>query len=213
MEKILKFYKNMDNVMGVNLTAKVYGFEIWEQDFRKRGPGAPPGSTIDGSVEDGCVQEGPHKVLRFSLNCRNIGDKDFVIGRPEERPDIFEKSEFHGWIMKDKFNTHTLKGDNGVEYRGSKRPWCLYGGRGFSCDYQGIAAKGGLDRYMSDLACQFVLIDGIADGEYTFEAVTNATSVRAAKEKAGKIVFEEDNYDDNTVTVRLRIDGDLVEPI
>jgi hypothetical protein len=197
--------------MGVNLIPSVDGFEIWEEDFRKRGPDVPPGSTIDGSVEDGCVQEGLHKVLRFNLFCKNIGDKDFVIGRPEERPDIYEQSEVHGWIMKDKFNIYTLKGVKGIEYYGSKRPWCLIGGRGFTCEYQGIAANGGRDAYTSDLACQFILIDSIENGEYTFDAITNATSVRASKENTGKILFEEDNYDDNTITVRLRIDDEFVD--
>jgi hypothetical protein len=68
-------------------------------------------------------------------------------------------------------------------------------------------------RDLIGLACQFIVIDRIPDGEYTFEATTNATSVRAAKEKTGKIIFEEDNYDDNTVTVSLRIDGNRVRQI
>jgi lysyl oxidase len=201
--------------MGVNLVPSVDGFEIWEEDFRKRGPGAPAGSTIDGSVEDGCVQEGIHKVLRFTLNCKNIGDKPFVIGNPADRTDIFERSTVHrsGWIMRDDFNIYTLKGDKNLEYHGSKRPWCLVGGAPFTCQNQGIAARGGIDRYTSDLACQFIVIDGIADGEYTLEAITNATSVHAAKNYPGKILFEEDNYDDNTISLRLRINGELVDII
>jgi hypothetical protein len=213
IRKILKFYQNLENTMAINLVASTSGFEIWEEDFRQRLPGAPAGATIDGSVEDGCIQEGQHKVLRFNLFCTNMGNTAFVIGKPENRPDIFEKSTVHGWIMKDKFNTYTLKGNTGIEYHGSKRPWCLIGGTGFTCGNQGIAANGGRDIYSNDLACQFIVIDDIQDGEYTFEAITNAQSVLAAKKKDGKILFEEDNYDDNTITVRLRIDGDMVDII
>jgi hypothetical protein len=202
--------------MGVNLIARASGFEIWEEDFRRRRPGVPVGATIDGSVEDGCIEEGQHKVLRFNLACINIGDRPLEIGNPRDRPDIFEPSAVHpesGYIMKDKFNLYTLKNGRDIELKGHKRPFCLIGGAPFTCRNQGIAANGGRDLYTNDLACQFIVIDGIPDGEYTFEAVTNATSVRAAKEKTYKIVFEEDNYDDNTVTARLRINGDLVEII
>jgi Lysyl oxidase len=202
--------------MGVNLTAGVDGFEIWEEDFHRRGPGAPAGATLDGSVEDGCIQEGRHKVLRFNLYCINVGDKDLVIGNPRDRPDMFEPSAVHrqsGYIMKDKFNVYTLKNGRDIELKGHKRPFCLIGGAPFTCRNQGIRANGGEDQYSNDLACQFIVIDGIPDGEYTFEAVTNATSVQAAKEKVGKIVFEEDDYDDNTVTIRLRINGRRVQRI
>jgi hypothetical protein len=200
--------------MGVNLVPSVSGFELWWEDFRKMGPGAPPGSTTDGSVEDGCVQEGQHRTLRFNLNCKNIGDQPLVIGNPADRNDIFEPSVTHGWIMKYDFNVYTLKGDKGTEFKGAKRPFCLVGGAPFRCpDNQGIAARGGLDRYTSELACQFIVIDGITDGEYTVEAITNATSVFAAKEKTGKVLFEEDNYDDNIITRRLKIDGEFVDVI
>lgn len=200
--------------MGVNLVPTVSGFELWWEDFRKMGTGAPPGSTTDGSVEDGCVQEGEHRTLRFNLNCKNIGDQPLVIGNPAERTDIFERSVAHGWIMKDDFNVYTLKGDNGSEFRGAKRPFCLVGGAPFRCpDYQGIAARGGLDRYRSELACQFIVIDGITDGNYTFEAITNATSVLGAKKKIGKVLFEENNYEDNSITLRLNIDGEDVHRI
>jgi hypothetical protein len=201
--------------MGVNLVPSADGFEIWEEDFRPRRPDAPVGATIDGSVEDGCVQEGQHKVLRFNFYCVNIGDRPFVIGNPADRLDIFERSTVHssGWIMKDKFNKYTLKDDNGIEYHGSKRPWCLIGGAPFTCQNQGIAANGGRDIYSNDLACQFIVIDDIQDGEYTFEATTNDPSVLAAKKNKGRILFEEDNYNDNTVSLHLKIDGDMVDII
>jgi hypothetical protein len=216
-ENSLNSTKISTPLMGVNLIATVDGFEIREQNFRERRPGAPAGATVDGSVEDGCVQEGQHRVLRFNFYTTNIGDTPFVIGNPRDRPDIFEPSAVHpesGYIMRDKFNEYTLKNGRDIEFKGHKRPFCLVGGAPFNCPRnQGIRANGGEDGYRSDLACQFIVIDGIPDGEYTFEGITNAPSVRAAKEKTGKIVFEEENYDDNTVTVRLRIEGGQVHRI
>lgn len=200
--------------MGVNLIPLVSGFDIYEQNFHKRNAEAPPGSTLDGSVEDGCIIEGPHKVLRFTLRCKNIGDQPLVIGNPALRQDIFERSTVHqsGWIMKDKFNSYVLRNDNGsIKIYGHKRPFCLYGGPGFTCQNQGIAPNT-LDIYGSDLACQFIVIDGLCDGEYVFEATTNATSVQAAKNNQ-PVLFEEDNYDDNTISVRLHIHDDLVDII
>jgi hypothetical protein len=203
-------------VMGVNLIPQVDGFEIWDENFSRQHPGAPTGATVDGSVEDGCIREGQHRVLRFNLYCINIGDKPLVIGNPQDRLDLFEPSAVHpesGYIMKDKFNVYTLRNGRDIELKGYKRPWCLIGGAPFHCRNQGIPANGGEDQYPNGLACQFIVIGRIPDGDYTFEAITNATSVRAAKEKTGKIIFEEYNYDDNSVTVSLRIEGNRVRPI
>lgn len=49
------------------------------------------------------------------------------------------------------------------------------------------------------MACQFVAIDDITDGEYILEATVNAQRL-----------IEEDNYDNNTVVVCLQIKGDSV---
>jgi hypothetical protein len=64
--------------------------------------------------------------------------------------------------------------------------------------------------YGAGLPCQFIIIDDIPDGEYTLEATANAPSVQAAKTGSGKVIIEEDNYDDNTTRVQLRITGDSV---
>jgi hypothetical protein len=198
--------------MGVNLVPEIDGFQIRKQNFHRDVPDAPLGSVTDGSIEDGCITEGQHRVLRFNLHCKNIGDKPLKIGNPADRPDIFERSEIHGFIMKDNFNVYTLKNNNGVEVKGFKRPFCLESGVDFTCDNQGIGVNED-DHYTSNLPCQFVILDDFPDGECTLEATTNATSVMAAKDKNGKILFEEDNYDDNTVKVNLRIHGNIVTVI
>lgn len=69
-----------------------------------------------------------------------------------------------------------------------------------SCHNEGLAAREKkFDRYDSDMACQFVEIDDIPDGDYILEATVNAHRL-----------IEEDNYDNNTVAIHLQIKGDNV---
>lgn len=82
----------------------------------------------------------------------------------------------------------------------------------FNCDHQGVSV-GGHDEYHASLPCQFIEIDGISDGEYEFEATANAYSVKAAQKGEGKVLIEEDNYDDNTESIRIKITGHSVEII
>ena len=48
---------------------------------------------------------------------------------------------------------------------------------------------------------------------YILEATVNAPSVDAAKNGKGQVFIEEDNYDNNTVSVRLQIIGDNVRKL
>ncbi len=154
--------------------------------------------------------------MRFDLQLLNIGDKDLVIGDPSNRPDLFEPEPLlGGWKFKEKFYTWQLKNDTGIEKHGYKVAFCLMDfvhPEIYNCGNQGVAV-GGHDEYHADLPCQFIEIDGIPDGEYVFEATANSYSVKAAKTGKGNVLIEEDNYDDNTVTVQTRIKGDKVEII
>ena len=60
---------------------------------------------------------------------------------------------------------------------------------------QGISV-GWADVYSRELACQFIVIDGVPDGDYTVVATTNASRV-----------VPEDTYDDNTICVGVRLKG------
>ena len=64
-----------------------------------------------------------------------------------------------------------------------------------------------IGHYDSFLPCQFIIIDGLKDGIYTFKATVNAPSVDAVKNGKGKILFKEDNYDNNTVSLNLKLNG------
>lgn len=166
----------------------------------------------DPSADLGCISEGNHRVLRFNLQCHNIGDKDLEIGNPAERPDLFVPSDVFGWQFKEKFYTFRLKNDTGIKKEGHKVAFCLMDQIRFSCDNQGISA-GSYDLYSSALPCQFIEVDGIGDGKYMLEATANAYSVQAAKTGKGKVLIEEDNYDDNTTSVQLQITGDKVQKL
>jgi hypothetical protein len=153
--------------------------------------------------------------MRFDLYCNNRGNEDLVIGNPADHPEIFERSDVFGWQFKDKFYTYNLKNDSGVVREGYKVAFCLLGGRSrkdgrtFDCDYQGIEA-GKRDLYSAGLPCQFIIIDDLANGDYTLETTANAPSVKAVKTGKGNIIIEEDDYDDNTIEIQLRINGDTV---
>jgi len=194
--------------MGVNLVPEVDGFFIENKQFLQ-GQG-------DRSVDVGCISEGKHRVLRFNLYCHNKGDKDFVVGNPKERTDVFGPSPIYPWgQFKDKFYTFSLKRNGSIIREGYKVAFCLAGGPGFNCESnQGIAA-GGRDTYRADLACQFIGIDNLPDGEYTLEVVANAPAVKAVKTGTDHVLpgFEEDNYDDNTVSVHLQLKGDSVQQV
>lgn len=92
--------------MGFNLIPFVTNFRIAEQEFQLYG--------FDGSVEDGCISEGWHRILRFDLYCINIGDRDLFLGTPQERPDIFEWSS-HGHFHLKEFNNYNMTKMGNVE--------------------------------------------------------------------------------------------------
>jgi hypothetical protein len=208
--------------MSVNLVPEIRtdSLAIDERDFfsRENDPQRP--SRMDGSIEAGCLTEGHHRLLRFTILCYNKGDKAFEIGKPEDRPDIFARpaelgfpKARHQWYMREKFYLYTLRNDSGsVNLSGYKRPWCLADFKRFDCSRMGID-PGLADTYQSDLECQFIVIEGLEDGEYTIEALANAPSVLAFKRgNTEKILFEEDNYNDNCVAIRIKIRGnDLPE--
>jgi lysyl oxidase len=145
----------------------------------------------------------------------NTGDKDLVIGDPSD-PNIqrryfdpapkelteglgykFKKQPFFVYLLR---NDSSSWPDSSVIKQGYKEAFCFDGLDPMSCHNQGLAALGKKeDTYESDMACQFVVIDDIPDGDYILEANVNAQRL-----------IEEDNYDNNTVAVRLHIKGDYV---
>src|SRR5207247_103888 len=73
-------------------------------------------------------------------------------------------------------------------------PWGPQQGR-YTCSDQGVSA-GWSDVYVGTLPCQFIIIDGVPDGDYRVLATTNH-----------KQTVVEDRYTDNSVLVGVRIQG------
>ena len=192
--------------MGINLTPVLEQFRIRSNAYFIRMNSTDPIPTgvlpfKNGSVEEGCVSEGKHKILQFVSIANNIGDEDLVIGRPEDRPDIYERADHmpNGWITKEPLYRYFLREDSGqLITSGSKRAWCILDHSTFTCSNQGISV-GDHDEYGTDQNCQFLVIDGVSNGTYLMEIVINPCKV-----------FKEDNYDDNKVAKKIKIQGNVV---
>jgi hypothetical protein len=187
---------------GANLTPEVYNFTI-EMGY--------VGEVTE--VQDGCIPNGSHNVLRFDFWSKNIGDADFVAGMPLARPDLFFYHLPHHHFHMREFNQYKLIESTGNLIIPSTKPgFCLAdvvdlipnaGPQAFSISCLQNASMGisvgWADVYTSDLACQYLVIDDVPDGDYVLIAITNA---------ARKV--PEDTFDDNTVSVGLHIEGQYV---
>jgi hypothetical protein len=168
--------------MGVNLVTRVRNFHIGTETF----------TSSSHDVQDGCVTPGSHGVLRFDFLSHNVGNADMVIGSPAARPDLFVWSVGHGhYHMKD-FNQFLLFTPAGsLAVTGYKQAFCAIdierisstaspSGRFHDCNAdQGISA-GWADVYSAGLACQFIVLDALPDGDYTLQSTTN-TQHKAAE--------------------------------
>ena len=190
--------------MGVNLVTIVRNFSISNQTF----------TAGDHDVQDGCVTPGQHRVMRFDFLSYNAGDADLVVGSPAARPDLFIWSAAHGHYHLKDFNEFKLFNAAGHQVEiGHKQAFCLIdierkhpnarADAQFSdCNSnQGISA-GWADLYSAGLPCQYIVIDGLADGDYTLQSTTNS-----------KHIVHEDCYGDNTMWTGLRIHGNTVTEI
>lgn len=190
--------------MGVNLVTRVRNFSISTETF----------ASGDHSVQDGCVTAGTHKLLRFDFLSHNVGSSDLVIGSPAARPDLFVWSAAHGHYHLKDFNQFLLFDANGnLATTGYKQAFCAIdierisstaslSPRFADCNSdQGISA-GWADVYHHSLACQFIVLDGVANGDYTLQSTTNT------QHKVG-----EECYGDNTIWTGLRISGNSVTEI
>ncbi len=190
--------------MGVNLVTRVRNFTVQTRNF----------SASDHDVQDGCVTPGNHKLLRFDFLSYNAGNADLVIGSPAARPDLFVWSAGHGHYHLKDFNEFLLfNAAGGLATTGFKQAFCAIDIERISptaspsakfndCNSdQGISA-GWADVYSSFLACQFIVLDGVPNGDYTLQSTTNA------QHRVG-----EDCFGDNTIWTGLRLSGNTVQPI
>ena len=190
--------------MGANLVPIVRDFSIHTESF----------SQEDHSVQDGCVTPGTHRVLRFDFLSHNVGDADLVVGAPAARPDLFVLSDSHGHYHLKDFNEFVLYDCHWNQVtKGYKQAFCLVDIEHRSawgpaapqftdCNAnQGISA-GWADLYHKSLACQFIVIDDVPDGDYVLVSTTNAQHL-----------IPEDSFADNTIYTGLRLISDTVTEI
>jgi hypothetical protein len=190
--------------VGVNLVTRVRNFSVQNRTF----------TASDHDVQDGCVTPGSHKLLRFDFLSYNAGNADLVIGSPAARPDLFVWSAGHGHYHLKDFNEFLLFNSAGaLATTGFKQAFCAIdierisptaspSARFNDCNSdQGISA-GWADVYSSFLACQFIVLDGVADGDYTLQSTTNA------QHRVG-----DDCLGDNAIWTGLRLSGNTVQLI
>jgi hypothetical protein len=190
--------------MGANLVTIVRNFAISVENFGQNSH----------DVQDGCVTPGQHRVMRFDFLSHNVGDADVVVGAPADRPDLFVWSAAHGHYHLRDFNEFKLFNPVGQQVQiGHKQAFCLIDierlhpnarpdAQFTDCNTnQGISA-GWADLYNSSLPCQYIVIDGVPDGDYTLQSTTNSQRV-----------VPEDCYSDNTMWTGLRIQGNSVTEI
>ncbi len=185
---------------GANLITEVRNFYVTNELIA-------PGSH---EVDDGCITPGAHRLMRFDFLTKNVGNQDLTVGRPQDHPEWFVWSESHHHYHLTKFNDFHLLDMAGREVvPGFKQAFCLEDleqfdphapprTHSYSCANQGISV-GWADIYDASLPCQFLAIDGVADGDYQLVATTNA-----------RHRLPETDYTDNTVVVNLHIQGNNV---
>src|SRR6266568_787875 len=199
--------------MGVNLVPELRNFEVVDFTF----PDAAAAAQLSehdkqqtaGSVLDECVTPGMHRILKFDFLSKNIGTADLNIGDPQNHKTWYEFSKAHGHYHLKDYNVYALYDAQGNQAApGKKQGFCMVdiepiqgfinpGQKKFTdcVSNQGITV-GWADVYHRNLACQFIVIDGVPDGDYTIVATTNASHV-----------IPEDTYDDNTICVGIRLHG------
>ena len=192
------------SIMGSNLVTIVRNFAISIETFA-------PGSH---DVQDGCVTPGTHRVMRFDFLSHNAGDSDLVVGSPAARPDLFVWSSAHGHYHLKDFNEFRLFTASGQQVEiGHKQAFCLIDierkhpharadAQFTDCNTNQGISWGWADLYYAGLACQYIVIDGLPDGDYTLQSTTNS-----------KHIVHEDCYGDNTMWTGLRIHGNTVTEI
>lgn len=190
--------------MGVNLVPIVRKFSITTETF----------PTDHADVVHGCAPAGTHRLLRFDSLLHNVGETDLTIGAPADHPELFvfhPAPDHNHYHVKD-MTEFALFDVDGVEVTaGVKLSMALAdiehrspGGSAyaqFNSDFQGISA-GWADLYHAHISCQYLVIDGVADGAYTLVATADPLGLVA-----------EDTTDDNTACVGLLIAGHTVTEI
>ncbi|MHC5011778.1 MAG: lysyl oxidase family protein, partial [Planctomycetota bacterium] len=132
-------------------------------------------------------EPGLRRLLRFSTHILNMGERDAIIGDPEDPepgidPDAIHLSPCHGHFHLDGYAEYELWDDAGeIVGFGHEQAFCLLDSQrvvadapssGYDCSFQGISS-GWKDIYGSGLDGQWVDVTGIPAGTYTLKVTVN----------------------------------------
>jgi len=139
-------------------------------------------------VLEGCVAVGTRKLLRFTMETRNVGTGDLALGNPAKLP-FYQYATCHGHYHFESFAQYTLLDtsynpvllDTNVVV-GRKVGFCIAdtarwlptapATSKYSCSNNGLQA-GWADVYSQSLDCQFVDITGVPSGNYYLQMTVN----------------------------------------
>jgi len=157
-------------------------------------------------MEDCILAPGDRTLLRFAVETPNIGNADLFLGSPNPSNPNFQYSSCHGhYHFVGYANFQLVDADDQVAAVGHKQAFCLLDSERYLddpdvataekywCGYQGIQ-RGWSDVYHTRLACQFIDITGVPDGDYTLRISLNQNHT-----------LEELDYDNNVVDVPVTI--------
>jgi len=154
-------------------------------------------STDECLVAEGCITGiGERKTLRFTTSISNYGNEDFYIGQsggPDGLNENFYWDDCHGHAHYEgyaNYRIYTYPSLGPSETIGHKNGWCVMDLGGaisseapeganypacsftYGCTTMGISA-GCSDTYSSGIACQWVDVTDLEDGEYVLAVSSN----------------------------------------
>ncbi|MFP2928104.1 lysyl oxidase family protein [Pyxidicoccus sp. 3LG] len=160
-------------------------------------------------VIEGCVPAGgERRLLRFAASMLNKGSAAAIVPSPEERPELFVYDECHRHDHLVDFAAYTLRDARGdVTAVGRKQGFYLADITRYCTDAPPFAdyyprtgiSPGWSDVYTADIACQWLDITGLADGEYSLQVGVDENDI-----------IDEEDVIPNQVTVKVRLSGDTV---
>lgn len=158
-------------------------------------------------VENCVGGPGLRTLLRFAVETPNVGTADMVLGTPSAENPQFEYSSCHNHYHFLGYAEYELRdGSGNLAAMGQKQAFCLLDSQKYvlddptvadigtyNCFFQGIQ-RGWSDVYHSRLACQWIDVTNVPNGDYTLEIRLNNGGT-----------LPELRYDNNAVSIPVTI--------
>ncbi|MGB0931221.1 MAG: lysyl oxidase family protein [Chitinophagales bacterium] len=163
------------------------------------------------AIQEGCLQGyGSRELLKFSTSIKNIGDKDYYLGKPPQTSNAdageWEWDDCHNHWHYEGYAEYVLYDDEQNELPiGFKNGFCVIdlvcpnGEQKYDCSNQGISA-GCEDIYDSSLPCQWLDVTELETGIYTLVVRVNWM------QRPDALGFHESNYSNNWAKVCFELE-------